>query len=430
MKPYNSGGNKENCSPVSSNCVVWQGPDLPCINLCSGDTISDVTYKLAAEICEVKQSSSLSDLDFECILEICGSTVEPDANLNAVLQFILNKICCTYETATTSGNDGGPCCYEEPVLALPACLQYIDPVTGLPVTQLVLNQFALKVAQKLCEISGIVTTHTSQINSLNSRVTVLENAPCCYTPPQVTPSCTYGALPSGVPTDMNLLLQELQSQFCTLISNLGSTTQLTNAAQQQCTSLGANNALSSAGTMATLPGWNAVLNTFAQSMQNLWVTVCDMRGAIVSLQNCCNVDCSAFILGFNTVENVGRTEVTLVFNAVTVIPSGYGNCPGLSTFRIEDSNGAFYQTTFDFAAAAVNPTGITFNFSANGLNPLLPYTITVDACIVNGTKTCEKQNTVYLPPPTTTTTSTSTSTSTTSTTSTSTSSTTTTTTTA
>ena len=30
------------CNPVSSNCVVWQGPDLACIDLCKGDTVSNV----------------------------------------------------------------------------------------------------------------------------------------------------------------------------------------------------------------------------------------------------------------------------------------------------------------------------------------------------------------------------------------------------
>jgi hypothetical protein len=434
MKPYNTGGNKENCSPVSSNCVIWQGPDLPCLNLCKGDSVSDVVYKTAVEICEIKEVLNLSDLDFTCLLDICDCcNVPPDPDLKSVLQYLIDKICCIYEQNTNTGfKPSGDCCYEEPILTLPACLQYNDPTTGLPVTQLVLSQFASRVAQKLCDINSTVVIHTTQIANLDTRVTVLENAPCCYTPPTVTPSCTYGALPSGVPTQMNLLLQELQSQFCTLVANVGSSTQISNAAQQQCTALGSANALSSTGTMSSLAGWNSTINTFAQSMQNLWITVCDMRDAIVALKNCCSVDCSAFILGFTNVQNPARTEITLFFNALTVIPPGYSNCPSQSIFRVSDSNGATYQTSFDFATAATNPAGITFNFAANGLNPLLPYTVEVEACITDGTNVCQRDTTITLPAATsTTTTSTTTSTtstSTTSSTSTSTSSTTTTTT--
>ena len=40
MKPLNL--DNKPCSPISSNCVVWQGPDIPCIQLCTGDTVSDV----------------------------------------------------------------------------------------------------------------------------------------------------------------------------------------------------------------------------------------------------------------------------------------------------------------------------------------------------------------------------------------------------
>ena len=40
--------NKKNgpCDPISSNCVIWQGPDLPCVDICYGDSISAVIAAL------------------------------------------------------------------------------------------------------------------------------------------------------------------------------------------------------------------------------------------------------------------------------------------------------------------------------------------------------------------------------------------------
>jgi hypothetical protein len=81
MKAYRSNTEKESCSPVSSNCVIWQGPDLPCINLCKGDSVSDVVYKLAVEICDLKSDIGLTDVDLTCLVQVCQTTPEPAKTL-------------------------------------------------------------------------------------------------------------------------------------------------------------------------------------------------------------------------------------------------------------------------------------------------------------------------------------------------------------
>ena len=53
MIPTNSSGTTNGCDNISSNCVVWQGPDIACIDLCSGDTISEVTAKIATKVCDI-----------------------------------------------------------------------------------------------------------------------------------------------------------------------------------------------------------------------------------------------------------------------------------------------------------------------------------------------------------------------------------------
>lgn len=40
MKPVKSNLSKNGCSPVASDCVTWNGPDLCCITECDGDTLS------------------------------------------------------------------------------------------------------------------------------------------------------------------------------------------------------------------------------------------------------------------------------------------------------------------------------------------------------------------------------------------------------
>lgn len=431
MKPYNSNSNKENCSPISSNCVTWQGPDLKCINLCKGDSVSDVMYKVADELCQIKEAIKLTDVDFDCLVEACDDLIIPaDKKLENVIQLLTNAICCvanvTYSTSSSLSTviDRE---YTEPVLQLPQCLWYIDPSTGILVTSLALSDYVVVVANKLCDINQIVATQQLQITDLQVRVTDLENAPG-YVPPQVTPFCTYGTLVQGVPTEMDIMLGNLDQQLCVLTGVLGGSTNLALAASAQCNLLSAQDALSQSGTMASIPGWNLTISNLAQSIQNLWLTVCDMRSAIFDLRNCCSVDCSAFFLVYQATRNDVGSLVTLIFNTGTIIPSGFANCATLSSVSITDGNGHTYTTTLDLLVESTNPIGITYDVSSSSLNPNLPYTVTVNGCIEKDGKTCSKQVVAVIQPPTTTTTST-TSTTTTTTTSSSTSTTSTTTTT-
>ena len=409
MKPYKSSSDKENCSPISSNCVIWQGPDLLCINLCKGDSVSDVVYKLATELCAIKDATNMDNVDFNCLLNECANTTNPEVTVAGIIQLIIDNVCCsvtglreTTDELTARTSD----LYTEPILLLPTCLQYIDPFTGLPVTTLPLSEYAVATANAFCDLKATVTTHTSQISNLTSRVVVLENEPP-YTLPSIVPTCTYGTVVSGVPAQMDVVVSNLDIAVCGLTASIGTTTNILNAASQQCNLLGSQTALSQSGTMSSLAGWNNTISNLAQSMQNLWLTVCDMRSAIYDVKQCCGqADCSAFFLGYTANANTARDQVTLIFNALTVIPAGFANCPLLSTVTISDGNGNIYSDTLDLVALSTNPSGVTYTVSGASLNPALDYTVTVTGCIVKDGNTCSKivSNGIYVPTTTTTTT--------------------------
>jgi hypothetical protein len=434
MKPYNSNSHTDNCSPISSNCVIWQGPDLQCINLCKGDSVSDVIYKLATELCQIKEAIKLTDVDFDCLVDACqpGLDIPTDKKLENVIQLLTNAICCVAGVAYDTSSSLAEVIdreYTEPTLQLPQCLWYLDPATGILITSLLLSEYVPLVANRLCELIDQVNLQQLQITDLQVRVTNLENEPG-YTPPQVVPSCTYGSVTQGIPTEIDILLVNSDQRICTLIQTLGDTPDLGLAANRQCELLSIQDALSQSGTMGSIPGWNNVVSNFAQSMQNLWLTVCDMRAAIYDLKSCCgSADCSAFFLVYQALRSQDGTTVTLIFNNGTVIPSGFVNCLGFSTISITDGNGHTYTDTLDLITESTNPLGVTYTVSGSGLNPNLPYTITVNGCIEKDGTTCSKQVvSVTSPATTTTTTTTTTSTSSTTTSTTSTTSTTTTTT--
>jgi len=416
MTPYHSNSDKENCSPISSNCVIWQGPDLKCINLCKGDTVSDVVYKLADELCKVKEALDLSDVDFDCLVDACSTLKIPtDKKLENVIQLLTNAICCVGKVSFNTSSSLAEVIdreYSEPTLPLPECLWYVDPSTGLIVTSLKLSEYAVLVANKVCSLNEQINLQKLQILDLQTRVTSLENDPG-YVPPLVTPFCSYSIATQGVPIQMDILLGLLDQQLCVFTSSLGTPSDIGLATTAQCNLLSSQNALSQTGTMASIPGWTISPANLAQSFQNLWLTVCDIRSAIYDLKTCCSVDCSAFFLVYQATRNTAGNLVTLIFNSGTVIPSGFANCPTLSTVSITDGNGHTYTTTLDLVVESTNPIGVTYDVSTSSLNPNLPYTVTVNGCIIKDGKTCSKQIVQVIQPVTTTTTSTSTTTSTT-----------------
>jgi len=408
MLPVKSNTVEQGCSPVSSNCVIWQGPNIPCINLCTGDTVSDVVYKMAQDLCTIKTAYDLKDVDLSCLVTFCTS-VNPaptTKTLPAVLDFIVKKVCCINTRVTAleaGGGGGGTSTYTEPTLNLPTCLQYTDPTTGQTVTQLIHNQYTLRLGNQFCTLKATVDNHTSQISTINTtlnthtqQITALQNA----AGPSVTPVCVLPA----VSTPVGTVLTALETQYCQLRTQVGSSAQLTAAIAQQCSNLGALPALSQAGNMNSITGWNNTLTNLAQSFQNLWITVCDMRNAINDLKKCCgDVDCSQFVLDFTVGTNNDRTQVTLFFAGKTVIPTGYANCTAQgSKVTIKDSAGKEYTGYLDLVAAQTDVDGVTFVVTGANLNPSLNYTVTVEGCVVKDGKTCSKtvNKTAQVPCPT------------------------------
>ena len=83
------------CIPVSSDSVIWQGPKIPCICLCSGDAISEVTYKIADKRCSILSAFDLTAFQPGHLTAFCASVVGGPTGSNktllAVLDFIVKK---------------------------------------------------------------------------------------------------------------------------------------------------------------------------------------------------------------------------------------------------------------------------------------------------------------------------------------------------
>lgn len=393
MTPIASNTADKGCSPVSSNCVIWQGPTLSCINVCTGDSVSDVVYKLALQVCALQANAGLSDLDLTALVNVCQTSPTPAHTLSAILELLISKVVCLSDIVKAIPVTGTP--YSEPSLALPTCLQYVN-TQGVTVTSLLHNQYTLTLATKICALNSSVNTLTTQVGGLNTRVTALENKTAAALP-TVVQTCLTG---DSTAVALDAAVAELTTSLCSLKAVLGTDAAITTAVGKQCTSLASLPAIGQTGTMSTIPGWKTTVSTMSDGFTNLWLTVCDMRNAINDLKNCCNsVDCTAVMIDFLATLNVGRDQLTINFNNLTSYKAalgldGFSDCyPGGAVVTITDTAGHVYTTNVLVVTNATNPSGVTITFPVDGTNQLnstLNYTVKMEACVTKNGVSCSK----------------------------------------
>ena len=387
---------QKNCAPVSSNCVIWQGPDIPLINLCRGDSISDVTAKLAAELTTLVEQLDITGFDVSCFPPICP---KPE-NIHDLIQFILDTLCAGVTPGTSTGNftcDDVKAC-EMPIAT---CFQYTDNF-GNNITTMPLGEYAQAIAVKVCNITTQISTINNTLTDHEVRLETLEACvlPCNTEPIQAVVPASVCILPTSTDIPIVDFVEELELRFCNLRSATGTPTEITTAINLSCPGLNASPSLSDAITnpsMSTLSGWTMAPDTLAESLGNLWLTVCDLRDAYMSLKTtveaCCGVTCADNVFSVSGIMTARLTaDLTMSGN----INNAFEFCAGTSgIIKVTDPWGAVttMTTSEDIINDVNNNVPYTLDFSTapgNAVASLVAYNVKVEACIVtqDGSTTC------------------------------------------
>jgi len=267
MKPLNL--DNRPCSPISSNCVIWQGDDITCIKLCAGDTVSDVVFALATELCTIMDQLNVSNYDLSCL----GINSCPPADFQALIQLLIERICEASGT-TTSKTETATC---------PDCVVSVAPcfVEGNQTTMQLVD-YVQMIANRICSILDQISIINAQIADLLIRVTNLENTPA---PAPVNPSftlgCTIGSLPDGSRNFINVILQEfINNVWCNYVTATGSASDILAAVAAKCIA-DTDLQLATGTPFSTNPLWiqNASYSTLSDAVNNLWIALCDIRAA-------------------------------------------------------------------------------------------------------------------------------------------------------
>ena len=267
MKPLNL--DNKPCSPISSNCVVWQGPDIPCIKLCIGDTVSDVVFAMATELCTILDTLKVTNYDLTCFnLQACGPQ-----DFQALIQFLITQIC-ELQGVTVAPTKEQTC--PDCVVSVADCF-----VTGTQTTMQLVDYVQL-IGERVCSIITEISLINTQITDILIRVTTLENAPVpTFTIPSFTITCQIGSLLSGTTQPIDTLLQEfINNVWCGFFTVTGSTTDLTNAVDANCITDASISLTKSPATMgAGYAGtWvpDVSYSSVADAINNIWISLCDI----------------------------------------------------------------------------------------------------------------------------------------------------------
>jgi hypothetical protein len=265
MKPLNL--DNKPCSPISSNCVIWQGPDIPCIKLCSGDTVSDVVGKLATELCTVLDTLNVTNYDLSCFnLASC-----PPNDFQALIQFLIEQICALQSPTTgivTTDNTRS-----DALVTVAPCF-----VVG-GVTVMTVAEYAIAIGNKVCSLVSQISAINASITNLEIRVTELEAVPVpTLVLPSFTLGCTIGSLGTGSTQFIDAVLEQfINDVWCPFYAATGTTSDLISAVASICIT-DSDLQLSTGTAFSTNSNWIQAgsYSTIADAINNLWVALCDV----------------------------------------------------------------------------------------------------------------------------------------------------------
>lgn len=386
--PVKPNDTQDGCNPVSSNCVIWQGPDIPCINLCKGDSVSDVVAKLAEKLCTILDQLDISVYDLSCFDPVCPTP----QNFQDIVQFLLDKVCELSQQTSNPVDPGCPDCE----VTIAQCFQEKDFLGNL-IVSLQLKDYVIKIGNEICTLLTTISTIQTSIQDLDARVTYIEENCCDTGPVDITvpsASCISGV--SNMPI-VDFVVQ-LETAFCALQAITGTPSALYNAIGYECSGLPAARPVDPAQlapSMSAIAGWTINPATLAESYINLWLTVCDMRAAIVDLQAqlaaCCALTCEDITWSFTATGILGSKFIEPTFSGS--IPAGFNYCSGSTTaITVTDSLGNSAVFNEDVIDSINNGTQIQLDMTSlpTAEEQAIWYNLDITLCVTDGTLTCTK----------------------------------------
>lgn len=271
-------------------------------------------------------------------------------------------------------------------------LRFID-TNGDSVSRQYTNDYLDNAAQntsKLIDqyngILGVLAQYETAITTLTLEVEALQ------TSGNALPNVSAGCYSSGNTVPITTAVNYLISSTCSYNTVLDTPTNLALSILEQGSSL--NNARSFANPskpMSSISGWNVSPATVANTINNLWLTVLDLRAGMTQVFSTMTPSCAHVIVNYASFLPNYTTGINLYFSGYAFIPSGYTDIG--STIQVTDSAGNVGPSIgVNIVTASTSTTPTNYPITGTPLLPNSNYTITVTSRLNNATYnvTCQK----------------------------------------
>lgn len=153
------------CVPTASTCIIWQGKDIDCLNICKGSSIDDVIHQLGCLVCTIKDQLDVDTYTLDCFnLEAC----EIPHTFRELMQFLI-EITCQLQQAYLDGDAGAePSVDGIPSVTVASCFQ------GTLGNSALITDYIQAIGMKVCELEGTVANQQQAILQMQEEINILK----------------------------------------------------------------------------------------------------------------------------------------------------------------------------------------------------------------------------------------------------------------
>ena len=193
---------------------------------------------------------------------------------------------------------------------------------------------------------------------------------------------------------MNIVISDIEKDYGVLKSALGTTTAIKESAKRQPLTLSGAKRLNGEGTYNVMPGWTTTPRSLAQSFGNAWLTIGDMRSAIVDLQSISKpTKCSAITYDYT----VQLKDSASVVNGIKLdfrgsnIPAEFTECNKGRGCKITIKDSSLtVLTDYCYPSQLQNSEGGHIINDLGNLDTTSNFEISVEFCFTDGASECAK----------------------------------------
>lgn len=350
MRPLNLDNSP--CTPTSSNCVIWSGPSLGCINLCTGDTISDVVAKLATELCTILDTLNVSNYDLACLnLNTCAPS-----DFEQLIQLLIDKVCALENAPADPTNPPSTGCPTDCIVAVADCLGGgTDTLTN----------YVQTIANRVCSLVSEIDVINSSIDVINITLLDLQeqiNDFPVYELPTIISTCAIDGITSG---RLDVMFEALLVDWCALITATGTPSEIAASVTPPCPLSGS----SYFTDIPSQPGWITPVGTLADAINNIWVSLCFFYEFNYAQSVVTGSDGVTVVSSYDPGTNITTYDVSLTTPLSTIMPIG-AVIPWAGTSGTPPAGWLFCDgTLYDGTDPVYNPL---FTVIGTAYNPVVP----------------------------------------------------------